>query len=40
MILDFIYEEIRKRNPADVEGYKRFMATDQGNFREGFRRTR
>lgn len=33
---DFIYEEIRKRNPADVEGYKRFMATTRAIFEKGF----
>ena len=33
---DFIVEEIRKRNPADVEGYKRFMATTKPIFEKGF----
>jgi phytoene desaturase len=33
----FIYEQIRQRNPADVEGYQRFMSTTQAIFDKGFR---
>ncbi|TVR21589.1 MAG: phytoene desaturase [Anaerolineaceae bacterium] len=33
---EFIYEEIRKRSPEDVEGYKRFMATTKAIFEKGF----
>ena len=33
---EFIYEEIRKRNPADVEGYKTFMGKTKAIFEKGF----
>ncbi len=32
----FILEQIEKRNPADKEGYKRFMATTKAIFQKGF----
>lgn len=32
----FILEEIRKRSPEDVEGYKRFFASTQPIFEKGF----
>lgn len=32
----FILEQIRQRNPADVAGYQRFMATTQAIFQKGF----
>ncbi len=34
---DFIHNEIRKRNPDDVEGYKRFMVTTKAIFEKGFK---
>ena len=33
---EFIEEEIRKWNPADVEGYQRFMKTTKAIFQKGF----
>ncbi len=33
---DFIAEQIRDRNPDDVEGYSRFMQSTQAIFRKGF----
>lgn len=33
---DFIYKEIAKRSPEDVEGYKRFMGTTRAIFEKGF----
>src|SRR5690606_10191205 len=33
---DFILEQIEKRNPADKEGYKRFMGTTKAIFQKGF----
>ncbi|MGB1253094.1 MAG: phytoene desaturase family protein [Candidatus Promineifilaceae bacterium] len=33
---EFIGGEIAKRNPADVEGYKRFMASTKAIFQKGF----
>lgn len=33
---EFIYSEIAKWSPQDVEGYKRFMATTQAIFEKGF----
>jgi len=33
---NFIHEQIRQWNPADVDGYKRFMATTQAIFEKGF----
>jgi phytoene desaturase len=33
---DFIYEQIKKWNPDDVDGYKRFMATTKDIFEKGF----
>ena len=33
---EFIYDQIRQWNPADVEGYKKFMATTQAIFQKGF----
>ena len=33
---EFIEEEIRKRSPEDVEGYKKFMATTKAIFQKGF----
>ena len=33
---DFIYSEIEKWNPDDVEGYKRFIATTKEIFQKGF----
>lgn len=33
---EFILGEIAKRNPADVEGYRRFMATTKDIFNKGF----
>jgi phytoene desaturase len=33
---DFIAEQIRQRNPADVDGYKKFMANTQAIFQKGF----
>ena len=33
----FIHEQIRQWNPADVEGYQRFIATTQAIFDKGFR---
>ncbi len=33
---EFIHEEIRKRSPGDVEGYKKFMATTKAIFEKGF----
>ncbi len=32
----FILEQIRRRNPADVEGYQRFMKTTKAIFEKGF----
>jgi phytoene desaturase len=32
----FILDQIRQWNPADVEGYQRFMATTKGIFQKGF----
>lgn len=32
----FIYDQIAQWNPADVEGYKRFMATTKAIFEKGF----
>ena len=32
----FILEQIRQRNPADVEGYQRFMKTTKAIFEKGF----
>lgn len=32
----FILKQIEKRNPADKEGYKRFMATTKAIFQKGF----
>ncbi|MFN2135125.1 MAG: phytoene desaturase family protein [Candidatus Promineifilaceae bacterium] len=32
----FIYEQIRRWNPADVQGYQDFMATTQAIFQKGF----
>ncbi len=34
---EFIYQEIEKWNPRDVEGYKKFMATTQAIFEKGFK---
>jgi phytoene desaturase len=33
---DFIADQIRRRNPADVDGYSRFMASTQAIFQKGF----
>lgn len=33
---DFIYSQITQRNPKDVEGYRRFMATTKPIFDKGF----
>lgn len=33
----FIMEQIAKRNPADQEGYRRFMGTTQAIFEKGFK---
>ena len=33
---DFIYEQIRLRNPADVENYKRFIRSTKAIFEKGF----
>lgn len=33
---EFIYEQIRQRNPVDVEGYKRFIETTRPIFQKGF----
>lgn len=33
---EFIAEQIRQINPADVDGYKRFMATTKAIFEKGF----
>jgi phytoene desaturase len=33
---EFIYKEIEKWNPQDVEGYKRFMGTTKAIFEKGF----
>jgi len=33
---EFIYEQIRQRNPEDVEGYKKFMSTTKAIFDKGF----
>jgi phytoene desaturase len=33
---DFIHQEIRKWNPADVENYQRFIASTQEIFKKGF----
>ncbi|MFW5691060.1 MAG: phytoene desaturase [Chloroflexota bacterium] len=33
---EFIYEQIRKRSPEDVEGYQKFMATTKAIFQKGF----
>lgn len=32
----FIYEQIKRWNPADVQGYQAFMATTQAIFQKGF----
>lgn len=33
---EFIHEQIRQRNPDDVEGYKKFMASTKAIFQKGF----
>ena len=33
---DELFEEIRKLNPADVEGYRRFLDYSEGVYREGY----
>ena len=33
---EFIYEQIEKRNPADVDGYRRFISTTKDIFEKGF----
>ncbi len=33
---EFIYQQIAKWNPADVEGYQRFMSTTKAIFQKGF----
>ena len=33
---DFLEEQIRKRNPDDVEGYRKFLAYSQDLYREGY----
>lgn len=33
---DFLEEQIAKRNPADVEGYRKFLAYSQDLYREGY----
>lgn len=33
---EFIYDQIKKWNPADVEGYQRFMSTTKDIFEKGF----
>jgi phytoene desaturase len=33
---DFVYEQIKKWNPADVDGYRRFISTTKDIFEKGF----